>query len=585
MAKPSYSANGLFLGVVEDEKSHMVGRHTMRVTMDVDFRLNSRDAMQRKVPTPVYLVLERSSAAIYLDLIFTDRSIHDKFQLLYDPNHPDTRPGITVNKVLNIDKARLNRTIFEVRINGIDKIMVLKCIDSKTKNIEDESVVTVTQQEVKAFEALPDSLKGIFVEKYGHGRLWFGVFDHCEVVLMEKMCSTDMHQAFTQVKYDRDNIDSVSEQLKWLAEAFGLLHKVHKAGFSHGDPHPANLLWTDGIGQGTMKFIDPERMLNLNVEGTDNETKAIRKLSDVGYLLFRNALTLLGLSPDLHIECDTLHKRLKRIKSRLTESFVFLDDTLPYTDYYEFAGVVSIEGSKQQWRRNNPTQYEKMKTEDFGKNLDDFILNMSNPQYLQKVFHYIILEINRAALKFTTIDDKDLDVPHYPGQVVAVSPAQVTRQSGQQVVQPLPASPNAATNVPGHLPAPLRPHQITETDYRQFADFPLRYGIFNIQIYDHTLKNLQAIYYKANPGGSMSLIAYDGKTTKPYDGSTIQNMFSGGTQMYTRYDQEDLYFNFDYETGDLMVYKPNPNPSLAHDFIFKRRIRNSKLNNYPNFGS
>jgi hypothetical protein len=226
-----------------------------------------------------------------------------------------------------------------------------------------------------------------------------------------------------------------------------------------------------------------------------------------------------------------------------------------------------------------------MKTEDFGKNLDDFISNMSDPQYLQKVFHYVILEINRAALDFPTIDDKDLDVPLYPGQVAAVSPAHVTHQSEHQVVQPLPASPNAAMNVPGHLPAPLRPHQITETDYRQFADFPLRYGIFNIQIYDHTLKNLQAIYYKANPGGSMSLIAYDGKTTKPYDGSTIQNMFSWGSQMYTRYDHEDLYFNFDYDTGDLMVYKPNPNPSLAHAFIFKRRIRNSKLNNYPNFGS
>lgn len=577
MQRPRYSANGLFLGVVEDEKSHMVGRHTMNVITDADFRINSRDAMHKKSPTQIYHVLERGIFGIALDLIFTDRSIHDKFQLFYNTGSgpgSGLRPVIQVNKLLNIDSNRANRTILEVQIKGIDKIMVLKCIDCKRKDVVEDSVETVTQQEVKAFEALPDSLKGIFVEKYGHGRLWFSDLDHCEVILMEKMCSTDLNQAFTTVKYDKDDPNSVSEQLKWLSEGFGLLHKVHEAGFSHGDPHAANLLWTDDVGQGTMKFIDPERMLNLNLEGTDNVTKAIRKLSDVGYLLFRNVLTLMGLNSGQNIECGTLHRRLKQIKTRLVEHFVFLDDTLPYTDYYLYASLWNMGQSKEKWRIHNPIQYEKMKTDDFCRNLDVFISNMSDAQYLQKVFHYTILEINRAALRFPAVDDKDLDVPYYPGQVAAVLPVQVTSQPEHQVIKP----PNADVAAPRHFAT-----QPNTGPGRELVDFPLRYGIFDIQVYDDINHKFHNIYYKKNPNETKSLIEYDGKIHKPFNGYTIQRMYASGSNMSARYDMEDLYFNFDYEKGDLIVYKPNP--SMANNYVLVRKIRNRDLSNYPNFGS
>jgi hypothetical protein len=420
MSASKHCATGLFLGVAEEEKSHMVGRYTLKVSLQNDFKSNSMGAIRNKNPTDVFIKLSRGNLAytcgIKLDLIFTDRRIHDAFEAQYDnpnPSRTDQKPepDFQVNKVLNIDLGRANRTILEVKVKGVEKTMVLKCVDCKFKDAVDNSVETIAQQEIKAFDSLPESLKGVFVEKYAHGRLWFDNSSY-EVILMEQMYLTDMNQAFIQTEYKLGDI----QQLKWMAQAFGLLQKVHKAGYSHGDPHAGNLLWTDGIGQGTMKFIDPERMLNLTRNGIENETKAIRKLSDVGYLLFRNQLIYQGIitedpAHDFEISCEILHMRLKLIKSHLPESFVFLDDTLPYTNDFINSGIWSIANAKYMWEDGNPTQYQKLTTEEFGKNLDDFIANMSDPAYIEKVFHYIIMEINRSVLKVVRIDDKDLDIP------------------------------------------------------------------------------------------------------------------------------------------------------------------------------
>jgi hypothetical protein len=417
-----------FLGVAEEEQSYMVGRQTMKVGIHEKFREDSLEQLKRKTPTDIYINLARGTLAykhgIKLDLIFTDKTVYDKFRMRRDtPSQTDDttdqvssgrpEPDIKINKVLNIDFNRSNRTILEVKFKGFENTMVLKCVDFRLKDIVDKTTETLAQQEIKAYDALPNTIKHLFVEKYAHGRIWFDKTSY-EVILMEQMFPVDLEQAFLQTEYKIGEI----VQLKWMAKAFELLHEIHQAGYSHGDPHAGNILWTDGIGLGKMKFIDIERMFCLKLGDIDNETKAIRKLSDIGYLLFRNQLIyqgIINIDPeyDFEINCKLLHARLRRIKSNLPRDTVFLDETLPYTNDFINAGVWSTAISKSMWEDSNPSQYKKMATDEFGRNLDIFISKMSDPAYLEKVFHYTIMEINRSELRSSGIDEQDMNAPYF----------------------------------------------------------------------------------------------------------------------------------------------------------------------------
>ena len=231
--KHGYSANGMLISVVEDEKSRMSGRHIMEVHVNGNEFMQASTSVLMGIPaenrTEIFqkLVRERGELrnGILLDLIFTDDNMYRTFS---------DKCEIKMIKAINLDKTRSERTIIEVVVEGIAQPMVLKCIECKIKPTSmkenKRGIETIMQHEVSAFDSLPEGIKHVFVKKYAHGRLWFDKTSY-EVVLMEKLCPSDLNLALTQHSFNQDTPD----QYGWLAQAFGLLHTIHKAGYSHGD--------------------------------------------------------------------------------------------------------------------------------------------------------------------------------------------------------------------------------------------------------------------------------------------------------------------------------------------------------------
>ena len=170
MLRPRYSANGMFIGVAEEEIKFKVGTRIMKATINVNsFIRESLHALRGENPTEIYKKLCKGTSnyrtfGIMVELIFTNQQSWGKL---------GDKCSIDIIKVLNLAKDRSERTILEVKIEGIDRPMVLKCVECEASEIRAGRVLTLAQREIIAYDALPTNLKEVFVVKYAHGRLWF----------------------------------------------------------------------------------------------------------------------------------------------------------------------------------------------------------------------------------------------------------------------------------------------------------------------------------------------------------------------------------------------------------------------------
>jgi hypothetical protein len=537
-----------FLGVAEEAAEYKVGSKAMRVSIDIpSFKRESTAAIGRNPLTEIYknLISEGDGFTppdIFVQLTFTDVNFWNVFK---------SKDNIEVIRVLNLDKSRYERTILEVRVKGIENPMVLKCIETRLKEIVSGNVQTITQQEIMAFDRLPQNLKNHFVRKYAHGRLWFTNVSY-EVILMEKLSAVTLRGALTGVSIDFKNntADPVPKQFVWLANAFGLLHRLHVAGWSHGDSHADNIIWP--IGSNDLKFIDPERMLDMNEldNGSpkhDNETKAIRKLGDIYQLLFVNDLAIFGLNPrptSYDLRVDLLHSRFKEIKAALAsvgiESSFSLDDTIPYHYGFRGAGINKIEDVKLFLRNFDREQYKKFSSADFHVKLDEFTLKLSDPVYLQKVFIFTIMELNKS-VQNAPIDESDFSFP-------------ISLKTQTQPRVPLPVQPDVAgNNIPGkgkvHLPNVIDVSGQAMPVQNGFI--PLSFQGRFIQISQKGVVN--ALYYSVDAAGNITLSANPEHPEIITIRSLVQ-MLSNNVPVYD-INGEMLYFFINLRDKTIEVYR------------------------------
>ena len=604
MLRHGYSANDSFLGVVEDELASSVGRHSMKVSVNIEeFKKKSEPVIKQKTATEIYNKLIRGGDAykdtgIALDLIFTKTNVWEALK---------SKGSIQVIKVLDIDEKTYQLTTLEVRVPGIDRPMVLKCIECQMRTTDSDRVVTVAQQEVSAYDRLPGQLKDLFVEKFAHGRLWFKSSSY-EVLLMEGMSDYSLDQGFTQTGFSSANND----HFVWLAQAFGMLHKVHAAGYSHGNAHAGNVKWSEGPGKGALKFVGLARVVNISTN--ENEVKSIRKLNDICHLLLDNNLSFSGLNPRRlvrEINFGQLHARLVEIKTRLAASSVgsidkyfSLDETLPYHADFIDAEIYGIRETKAKLESADSMQYQRMKDPSFQKKLDDFTLSLTDPEYLRKVFLFVIAQINRSTQN-AAVDQDDMKIPLQKGLFLPQSrppvpsppaPAPVPVLLPQQIpVRPLtpippplprPASlpgggainpsgmppfrpggsslpgtmnpawqplvPPQVPNPPG--PSPGQPIYNGNVSGNHLIPFPLMFDGYIIQLFNG--REFLEIFYTIDRNGVVSLKVPNhssGRFDSISDITLIRELHAEGKLMFTS-RSEELYFNINPDNNTLVVY-------------------------------
>ena len=289
------NTNACFLGVVEEDQIDVIKRVAMDVKIAPNFVTNSASGLNNRLTgkpkdptmTSKYLVQEISKI---ISLFITNPMLN------INMGHT-----LTVWKIGNMQNDRFGRTILEVSIPNFPH-MALKCVGEKIgilKNTSENDLVILSaiQQEALAFDKLPATVRKLFPTKYGHGRIWFspdllGPDFTCEVILMELCCFDDLRELMVK-KIDTEK----TEIVRWWALAADKLYALHIAGFTHGDAHLSNFIFTDRVG-GNMKIIDIERMRTLADLGDGPDGLAYRnlyKLCDIYHFLFHNVKILLFL--------------------------------------------------------------------------------------------------------------------------------------------------------------------------------------------------------------------------------------------------------------------------------------------------
>ena len=572
MLRPRYSANGMFIGVAEEEIKFKVDFRIMQVNIDVDkFSRESYPAFKSivegakdEIPTEIYQKLLKGNKGyknfgIMVDLIFTNRQSWEKL---------GQKSSIEIIKVLNLAKDRSERTILEVKIEGIEKSMVLKCVECEANDISTGRVLTLAQKEIIAYDALPTHLRDIFVEKYAHGRLWFDNSSY-EVILMEQMSGPDLYTGLMQIKHKKDNI----EQFVWLAKAVKLLHRIHIAGFFHGDAHTGNLMWSDGNGKGALKFLDPERMVNMNVDRCDNTTKAIRKMCDLSQIFFFNPMSVYSLTPPRRIEkinFKLLNARLKYIRNKLTErsqyNFFPLDELFPYDTAVAYTGISDINRIRAQLMTADFTQYRNLNEEKFNDMFDRFTLALADPLYAKRVFNYIIYEINKSTTN-ARIDEVDLNVPRQ--EDLTLLPLPIPQQHQPRPLTPLPGI--VTVYKPMHPPIRLQPRTPTPVPMNGRNGggiIPQQPGIYPLKYKGQTIEGRDAngvfydIYYSFNGGNGISLMRFNHEVGEYEDlvRYFVREMYVSGKIMTSHINGRKLSFNIDRNSNELIVYQDIDTP-------------------------
>ena len=438
--------NSVFLGAVEDARTKVVVRHVM--VLDI-FRLLFRERMHKEILNVtditdiVKFILD--GAQLKVSLAFTNYRVADECKAL---------SKLKVNRVLNMAKGRWGRTILEVEIRG--SLAVLKIVNTVLKEVVDESVQTPTEQEVNSFDNIPEHLKLIFVDKYAQGRLYIEGDDSGyspEVVLMEKMCPTELQQALSR------SPEPINVKMGWWANAIEKLIMIHEAGWIHGDCYPSNILWTHDVGVGELKWIDPERMVNLS--GKDPKLVAAYKLQEIYHILIHNGFFGSRLEGGMNafylVNYGALHERFKEIRKRIpddnTRNAFLLPDTIMYHNDFR-GGVIAgrITPEVMETFKSHP-QYQVMDTIDY----TGFLKKLTNIYYLENVYAYLILQMNKVLRGDMTISAADLDIP---------SDTPSVRMGGQPFNpaynRPVMPVPTPQRVMPAPMPPPVMPAQIPQ---------------------------------------------------------------------------------------------------------------------------
>ena len=430
--------NGLFLGVVENSSQNVLVRHVMGLDIDTKL-LNERMLREMRKGTEKTTIVEHilNGAQLEVSLYFTDYKISDECKAL---------SKIRVNRVLKMAQNMLGRTILEVEIREVP--FALQIVNTVFKEIVDDSVQTPTEQEVNSFESLPEDLKHIFVEKYAHGRLYIkgdvGGYSP-EVILMEKMCPKVLNNALT------DSSEPITVKMGWWAEAIKKLIVIDEAGWIHGDCYHANISWTRDVGVGELKWIDPKRMINHS--GMDLKLVAAYKLQEIYHILLFSSFVSNRLQGGLvslnAVNLGALHERLNEVRKRLPSKLIhafMLPDTIMFYEGFRH-GIITPD--LMEAIRSHP-QYQVMDTIDY----TEFLRKLTNIYYLENVYEYLILQMNKVLRGNMAISIEDYNIPtETPSPRMGGQP--YNPENGMPLI-PIPRPPPAPTPpAPGSSVYPL----------------------------------------------------------------------------------------------------------------------------------
>jgi len=423
-----------FLGVVEDETTGVIGKKKLDLKI-VDMAEFTR-SLGRKPRTQCVEHLLNETIVLNggVDLRFTDTSMLQKLNPL---------GVLKIIRVIDMAKERLGRTILEVDVSG--ERIVLKVVNAMNKVTINDSIHTPTETEVHAFDMLPTTIKPLFVKKYAHGRLFLNEYTP-EVILMEKMFPVDMQHlvAVTNRSF------TLQDKMGWWVKAIESLLKIHRAGFFHGDCHLGNILFTDDLGKGNLKWIDPERMISIN--GLDEKTKAAYALQEIYHILIHNLYVIVRTNLPLDkMDFGKLSDRLFIIKNRLNtedrknfmlpEMIIFDQNIRGNGGQLDKVFMDAIKmGSIRMGRQN---QYDLLGTVDY----DSFLEKLTNVYYLENVVEYLINQFNKAKLGDMSVRSDDLTIP-------STTPSSRMQSSPPVLVTPPKIVPN---NGPGIYPPPAAP--------------------------------------------------------------------------------------------------------------------------------
>lgn len=369
---------------------------------DLHSKMNGELPVGTKYTRAVDFIMKK--VPLIVELSFTSREIGVLCSTLH---------YLPVTRVINMCIERLGRTILEVYINKTP--MVLKIVNSAYKDTVNGHVQTPTEQEANSFNRIPEKLRDIFVEKYAHGRLYAsdGTGDYSpEVILMKKMCEIDLQTAMLSEK------SPYMHKIKWWAEAMQKLLTIHECGWIHGDCHTSNLLWSNEVGVGPLKWIDPERMRECSTFGSDTKFLAAYKLLEIYHILFHTAFfgnRLIGGLPSLfQVDFCMLHQRLNSVRSELgrngrTDMVLefMLPDVIIFHNGNRGDGMKGLTPEIVQTLRHH-VQYERMDGVDYNQ----FLRKLTNVYYLDNVYEYLVGQTNKVLAGDMTISAEDLLIPN-----------------------------------------------------------------------------------------------------------------------------------------------------------------------------
>ncbi len=386
--------DSLFLGVVESQIQHKIGERSFTILL-TDSK-GFYESIQGKPLTQCVQCLLNAEIANdgAVNLMFTNNEMWERCKSLN---------SMQIVRVLDMELARYGRTILEVQLNGI--AMVLKVIDTRKKQLYDNVVHTHTEDEVISFDRIPEDLKSIFVQKYAHGRFYLA--NYCpEIILMEKMFPISLQSALGRQSF------SLQQKMSWYTQAIEKLLKIHKAGFFHGDCHSGNILWTDDVGIGDMKWIDPERMISMI--DLDEKTKAVYAIQEIYNIFmhtgfFNGKIMAHGFSVD-DINFPVLSSRFEKIKKGLSRDkqadFMFPDIIM-----FDISirgnngdGIITSEILQQLSTHSRYTNIESV-------NYDLFLQKLTDPNYLENSLEYTVLQCIKAHRNDLNVSQEDLAIP------------------------------------------------------------------------------------------------------------------------------------------------------------------------------
>jgi hypothetical protein len=402
----------------------------MHYKLDSNFWTASNSTIQINLPKTKIIQCLEKHAEMDFEIHFTNAGMGEKCK------HLDT---LLLMNVFGMGDKRHGLTLFEVKIGN--ETMVLKCINTEKKSLKNGAVVTYTETETKSFDALPDILKPDFVTKYAHGRIFVKPDLTYEFILMEKMYPTSMADAFWVL--NRSQTEAFVYE--WWVKAIEKLIKIHDAGFIHGDCHLGNILWTEGICKGDVKWIDPERMIKIP---DSRDEASIWKLQEIMHILMFSAMFMTMVDPTMNFDIQSydfnrLHLRLVLINQTLPASkqpLFYLHDTIMFDTTMKYArpngySPMDLNGI----RASNPSQYERMQSVDYR----GFLVKLTDQGYLKKTVVYLAKQARKCFILHdmtVTPDDLYIPVESTEDQSAAI-PAVLTPQPTQVVAQQVQVTP------------------------------------------------------------------------------------------------------------------------------------------------